>query len=266
MPERCEAEPGHSFDAQRYRAWSGHQREWGKRLLGQMGLRGDERVIDLGCGDGLLTAMIAGEVPRGSVLGVDASIEMIEEARKLEAGNLRFEVLDVSLLSFDGEFDLAFSNAALHWVLDHGPLLRRIRRALEDDGRVYLNFAADGNCSNLFRVVREEMASARFRGQFEGFTWPWFTPTVGEYEGLVEEAGFSEISVTSQIADRHFSRDELVNWIEQPSLVPFLEHISDVKARKEFNARVVDRMVEETRQPDGTYFETFRRVNVVARR
>jgi trans-aconitate 2-methyltransferase len=209
---------GYGFDAERYRNWSKHQKEWGARLISQMVLRGDEGVIDLGCGDGLLTARIAELVPDGHVLGVDASSSMIEAAQGSEGGNLRFEVLDINHLSFVESFDVAFSNAALHWITDHPRLLRGIHRALRPGGRIYLNFAADGNCSNLFRIEREEMASARFSRFFEDFEWPWYMPVVRDYVELVEGAGFLEHSITGQVADRHFTQEELVNWIEHATV------------------------------------------------
>jgi trans-aconitate methyltransferase len=257
---------GYGFDAERYRNWSKHQKEWGVRLISQMTLRGDEGVIDLGCGDGLLTTKIAELVPDGQVLGVDASSSMIEVATGQEGGNLRFEVLDINHLSFVESFDVAFSNAALHWVTDHRTLLRSIHRALRPGGHIYLNFAAAGNCSNLFRIEKEEMASPRFRSYFEDFEWPWFMPVVAEYAGLVEEAGFLEHWITGQVADRHFTQEELVNWIEQPSIVPLLEHLKLPEVREHFRKRVVGRMIEETGQADGSYFETFRRINVIAAR
>ena len=255
---------GYGFDAERYRNWSKHQKEWGSALIAQMALRGDESVIDLGCGDGVLTAKIAGLVPRGDVLGVDASSSMIEAARRSETGNLRFQVLDVNHMPFIAQFDVVFSNAALHWITDHRSLLRSIHQALRPEGRIYLNFAADGNCSNLFRIEREEMASERFHRYFEDFRWPWFMPVVEEYSQMVEGTGFHEVQVSGQVADRTFAREELVNWIEQPSIVPLLEHLRNEEVREDFRRRVVERMIEETRQPDGSFFETFRRINVIA--
>jgi len=257
---------GYGFDAERYRNWSKHQKEWGARLISQMALRGDESIIDLGCGDGLLTAKLAELVPDGQVLGVDASSAMIEAAQGSEGGNLRFEVLDINYLSCSERFDVAFSNAALHWVTDHRRLLSNLHQALRPGGRIYLNFAADGNCSNLFRIEREEMTSSRFSGYFEDFEWPWYMPVVRDYAQLVEAAGFLEHSITGQVADRRFTQEELVNWIEQPSIVPLLEHLRLPRVREDFRRRVVERMIEETRQPDGSFFETFRRINVVASR
>lgn len=257
---------GYGFDAERYRDWSRPQKEWGAKLIASMCLRGDESVLDIGCGDGLLTAQIAALVPNGKVVGIDSSSNMIGLAMELQGSNLSFQVLDAKDMSFHEEFSVAFSNAALHWVTDHRSLLRKVRRALAPGGRVHFNFAGEGNCSNLFRVEREEMASMEFAPLFQDFVWPWFMPRPDDYSRMVRHAGFAEVRVEGQVADRHFSTEELVNWIEQPSIVPLLEHLKDPVLRQEFRDRVVRRMVEETRTPDGRHFETFRRVDVYAKK
>jgi trans-aconitate 2-methyltransferase len=85
----------HEFDGERYAQASAHQREWGARIIAELGLRGDERVLDLGCGDGGLTARLADLVPGGEVLGIDASRGMIEAAQPKARGNLRFRCMDI---------------------------------------------------------------------------------------------------------------------------------------------------------------------------
>jgi len=109
----------HEFDGKKYEKASTHQKEWGMKLIAELGLRGTERVLDLGCGDGALTAQIAAHLPRGKALGIDASEGMIDVARQKQTGNLHFVLMDINELSFVEEFDVVFSNATLHWVQDH---------------------------------------------------------------------------------------------------------------------------------------------------
>jgi len=257
---------GYAFDAERYKHWSRPQKEWGALLIEQMALQGQESVLDIGCGDGLLTARIAELLPAGRAFGIDSSSTMIEEAGKLTAENVQFMVLDASRMRFEEEFTVAFSNAALHWVTDHRNLLARVHAALLPEGRMFFNFAADGNCASLFRVVREEIGGNEFGPYFKDFAWPWFMPVVEEYGSWVKEAGFKDVRVTGRVADQRFTLDELVNWIEQPSIVPLMEHLREPTMKQRFRDKVVARMVEETRQPDGSFFEAFRRINVVARK
>ncbi len=135
----------HEFDGERYGQASVHQREWGTTLIAELSLQGTEHVLDLGCGDGALTARIAALVPRGHVMGIDASQGMIAAAQPKARENLRFVRMDINSLSFSGEFDVAFSNATLHWVKDHQRLYKSVGRALRPGGRIRFNFAAQGN-------------------------------------------------------------------------------------------------------------------------
>lgn len=130
------------FDGERYRQASAHQKEWGARLIAELGLRGNEDILDLGCGDGVLTASLADAVPHGSVIGIDSSEGMIEVANGQHRHNLTFRLLDIFESGYRYEFDIVFSNATLHWIKNHSKLLTIVRRALKDGGVLRANFAA----------------------------------------------------------------------------------------------------------------------------
>jgi len=254
----------HEFDGKKYEKASSHQQEWGRMLLAGLGLRGDEKVLDLGCGDGSLTLHIAELLPEGEVTGIDASQGMIEAARPKAGENLRFLLLDIDDIDFVDTFDVVFSNAALHWVKDHEKLLRNVLRALQPGGRVRFNFAGHGNCMAFFRVIREVMAMERYRPAFSSFEWPWYMPSVDEYAALAGSSGLQNPEVWGENADRHFpDRETMIRWIDQPSLVPLLPYVAE-NERRAFRDAVVRRMIEETLQPDGRCFETFRRINLSA--
>jgi trans-aconitate 2-methyltransferase len=254
----------HEFDGKQYAKASTHQQEWGTKLIAELGLQGSERVLDLGCGDGTLTAQIAEMLPGGDVVGIDASQGMMDAARPKTRENLHFFLLDINDLDFFEEFDAVFSNATLHWVKDHRRLYRNVSRALRPGGRIRFNFAGEGNCSNFFKVVRQAMGTDRFGGHFTRFDWPWYMPSVDEYLHLAESSGLRDVRVWPENADRYFPDVEtMIRWIDQPSLVPFLACVPACD-KTEFRDFVVRRMIEETKQSDGRCFETFRRINVSA--
>jgi trans-aconitate 2-methyltransferase len=256
----------HEFDGKKYEKASDHQREWGFKLIAELGLLGIESVLDLGCGDGSLTAQLADLLPNGEVVGIDASQGMIDAARPKAGSRLRFLIMDINDLDFTECFDVVYSNATLHWVKDQVRLLRNVRRALRPGGRLRFNFAADGNCASFLVVIREAMAREEFRRFFTGFVWPWYMPGVAEYQVLCESSGFQDIRVWGENADRFFPDEAaMIRWIDQPSLVPFLPCLPE-QARETFRSFVIDRMIGRTRQTDGRCFETFRRINVSARR
>ena len=257
----------YDFDGEKYKQASSQQKAWGRKLIAELDLRGDEHILDLGCGDGALTAELAELVPDGSVLGIDSSVSMIETARRDHDGaNLRFELCDINAIDFESEFDVIFSNAALHWVKNHRRLLANVYKSLKDRGTARFQFAGDGNCSNLIAVLQETISQKDYAGYFENFEWPWYMPVVEQYRKLLDEAAFVEKRLWHQDANKHFgSAEEMVRWIDQPGLVPFLRHV-DEKDRQHFRDAVVERMIERTRQSDGTCFETFCRINVLARK
>lgn len=254
----------YEFDGKRYQDSSAHQKEWGARLIGEFDLCGKERILDLGCGDGALTARLAELVPSGEVIGIDASQGMIDTARQHEARNLRFLLMDINKMPFSWEFDLLFSNATLHWILDHRSLLEKAHRALRAGGALRFNFAGEGNCSRFFTVIREAMARPEFSRCFSDFQWPWYMPTVEEYQRLMVHSPFREVRVWGENADRFFPDEEaMIKWVDQPSLVPFLACVNQAD-KADFRRFVVKGMIAATRQEDGRCFETFRRINVSA--
>jgi trans-aconitate methyltransferase len=256
----------HEFDGRKYEKASAHQKEWGTTLIAELGLRGTEHVLDLGCGDGALTAQMADLLPQGQVVGMDVSRGMIEAAQPRAKANLRFLLMDINDLCFRAEFDVVFSNATLHWVKDHRRLYENVGRALRPGGRIRFNFAGDGNCSHFTKVIQEAMTQPAFSAHFADFLWPWYMPVIDEYTALVESSGLQDVHVWGENADRFFADAEaMIRWIDQPSIVPFLTCVPQ-EQRKEFRDYVVRQMIEETKQSDGRCFETFRRINVSARK
>jgi len=104
-----------------------------------------------------------------------------------------------------------------------------------------------------------------FNDYFTDFRWPWYMPAIEEYQELLEKYSYVNTKLWPQKADKSFSnKDMLITWIEQPCIVPFLKQIDDDKMRKQFRDIVIDKMVARTERDDGSYFEQFRRINVLA--
>ena len=253
----------HEFEGKKYEKASAHQKEWGAKLVSELALKGNERVLDLGCGDGVNTALMAELLPNGEVVGLDASKGMIDTAKSRESDNLQFIIMDIDEIAFEDEFDVIYSNAALHWVKDHRLLFRNVYRALRNGGILRFNFAADGNCAHFFKVIRKAMAKAEFSRFFSDFSWPWYMPTVHEYTQLVNQSELMAVKVWGENADRYFPDTEtMIGWLDQPSLVPFMACLEE-SHRADFREYVIGEMIRETKQEDGQCFETFRRINLL---
>jgi SAM-dependent methyltransferase len=141
-----------------------------------------ERVLDLGCGDGVLTAEL---VARGcSVVGVDASPAQVEAAR---ARGLDARVMDGHSLTFDEEFDAVFSNAAMHWMTEPGRVITGVWRALRPGGRFVGEFGGKGCVARIVAALRDALA---VQGVDPEPIQPWYFPDDAEYRRRLEGAGF----------------------------------------------------------------------------
>jgi SAM-dependent methyltransferase len=144
--------------------------------------RKGERVLDLGCGDGVLTARL---VALGSqVAGVDGSASMVDAARAL---GLDARVMDGQALTFDREFDAVFSNAALHWMKQPRSVIDGVFRALKPGGRFVGELGGHGNVATIVTALE---AALRARGVDPGPLNPWYFPTDEQYRALLSARGF----------------------------------------------------------------------------
>ena len=256
----------YEFDGKLYEKASIFQQEWGNKLISELNLKGNEDILDLGCGNGLLTAKLAKLVPNGNVIGVDASEGMIKVAKEKEENNLKFLLMDINQIDLNRQFDFIFSNATLHWIKNHKQLWTNIYKLLNPNGFVRFNFAADGNNSNLIKVIKETIVFEEYKKYFSEFQWPWYMPSVDEYENNLKDFAFSELNVWSENADRFFpDKEAVIRWVNQPNIVPFLENIPEDK-KELFREIVIEQMIKETLQENGRCFETFRRINVLAKK
>jgi trans-aconitate 2-methyltransferase len=162
-------------------------------VLALLDLKGTERVLDLGCGNGKVTAEIAARLPEGSVVGVDSSAEMIAFAASHFAPrvrpNLRFETADIRQLHFQQEFDLVVSFNALHWIPQQDVALGSIRSAMKANGSAQLRLVPAGKRKSLENVIEETRLSPRWVDYFHEFHDPYLHLTPEQYGALAERNG-----------------------------------------------------------------------------
>jgi len=185
-------------------------------VLALLEVRGDERVLDVGCGDGRITAQIADRVVAGSVVGVDASPDMIAHAaREYGPGarnarpNLRFEVADARALPFHAAFDLLVSFNALHWVHAPEAPLRGIAETLAPAGRAQLRLVTRGAATSLEEVAEATRREPRWASHFGGFEDPYLRLDADEYAAAAARCGLRVLRVHTEAKAWDFHTDEV---------------------------------------------------------
>ena len=199
------------WDGTAYRKVNALQQWLADNVLTRLPLIGVSTVLDVGCGDGRITAEIAARVPEASVVGIDPSPGMISVAPS--GGRLSFDLGDVCSMTYQDRFDLVVSFNALHWVLDQGRALDRIAAALRHDGRAVLVFVCAGPRTSLEAVAMQVAASARWAEHFEGFSAPFIHPDVTDWCALAETRGLEVRTTRVQDVSWDFgSRSALARW------------------------------------------------------
>ena len=242
-----------TWNAAEYAANSTVQQTWARELIARLHLRGDEHILDVGCGDGKITAEIARAVPHGLVTGVDASIEMISFAQKTfpsaSHANLSFQVTDarrIETLAAPRPFDLIFSNAALHWVDDHQAILRGAAAVLKSGGRLMVSCGGKGNAHDVFLALRPEMRLKRWRECFRGMTMPYFFHAPEAYGKWLPKFGFKICQLELAPKDVLYAGAAgLATWL-RATWLPYVQRVPE-NVREEFIAAVTHRYL--TRHP-----------------
>jgi trans-aconitate methyltransferase len=178
----AEIREAQTWSAQGYAQNAAFVPAYGSAVLDLLAPRPDERILDLGCGDGVLTGEIAA---RGAaVVGVDSSAELLAQAN---ARGLETRRLDGQALTFRAEFDAVFTNAALHWMRDHDAVIQGVRRALKPGGRFVGEFGGHGNVA---AIVTALLAALEKQGIEGASRIPWVFPTPEEWRERLERHGF----------------------------------------------------------------------------
>src|ERR1700693_890535 len=246
------------WDAKLYNAKHDFVWKYGSDVVSLLEPRAGERVLDLGCGTGHLTAQIAES--GAHVTGVDRSAEMVAAAR-LAYPNLKFEISDATKLTYREEFDAVFANATLHWIHEPELVLQAVWKALRAGGRFVAEFGGKKNIramQNAFDESLVELGTAK-----HGEVQPWYYPSVSEYSTLVERNGFEVRLIT--LFDRPTGLADgaagMRNWIVMFG-GDYLAKAGEAK-REEYL-----RKVEEKLRPklfrDGQWWADYRRLRLVA--
>jgi trans-aconitate 2-methyltransferase len=193
------------WDAGLYHRISEPQFEWGVSVLSRLSLEGDEAVLDVGCGTGRLTRELARRVPRGSVTATDRSWSMLEKAgATLRPLGITTVLADATALPFSETFDVIFSTATFHWVLDHDALFSSLVRALRPGGRLHAQCGGGPNLARLLRRADALMREEPFASHFRTWREPWVFEDPDESAARLRRAGFTGVATGLESAPASF--------------------------------------------------------------
>jgi trans-aconitate 2-methyltransferase len=182
------------WDAATYDRISDVQVGWALEQLERLPLRGDEVVLDAGCGSGRVTAELVRRLPRGRVYGVDVAPSMAEHAAAALGDRATILCQDLVALELPEPMDAIFSNATFHWIHDHDALYAALHAAMKPGARLVAQCGGRGNIDDFRRRADEVASEAPFAAHFTGWQRPWNYAGDEETATRLQNAGFIDVS------------------------------------------------------------------------
>jgi trans-aconitate 2-methyltransferase len=244
------------WDAATYDRISAPQRQWAAEQLDRLDLRGDEVVLDAGCGSGAITELLADRVPEGRVYGVDLAPSMTAHAAQTLGDRATILTQDLAELDLPEPVDVIFSNATFHWVPDHDALFAALARNLRPGGRLIAQCGGKGNIDSFRRVGESLTQESPYAEYFAGWTQPWNYATAEETAERLDRAGFTGIE--TWLEPRPTTPPEPRAFAETVCLVRHLDLLPE-----ELGARFVDEVLARMGDP---LVLDYVRLNMVAQR
>ncbi len=249
------------WNAKEYHFNSEEQFQVARSIVESLALRGDEAVLDIGCGDGKITAMIQAKASEGQTMGIDISTSMVSYARAMFP-HIKFEQKDAHLIDFDNQFDLVVSFTAMQWVTDQRQALQGIYKALKSSGKTIIEMP-QGLPTPFQAAVDKVKNDAKWREYFVNYSPNWRFYECNEYRSLLEEANFTIESINSREITHEFpSRQAIIGFLRQ--WFPYLSQIPSDSEKSVFLEQVVDEYMKNLNLSSQEVPFKVRRLNVVA--
>jgi trans-aconitate methyltransferase len=244
---------GQRWDPERYAKSAGFVPELGLDAVALLAPRPGERILDLGCGEGTLTQLLA--EAGAQVVGVDASPEMIEAA---QARGLDARMVDGRKLPFEREFDAVFSNAALHWMRDLPAVIGGVRRALKPGGRFVGEMGAEGNVATVQDAIETVLER---RGINADRLNPWVFPNADGFHSLLRLRGFRMLHLDSFERPVDLPGD-MADWLA--TFAGAFLSAFDGEERGDVVAEIRAVLSDSLRRDDGTWWVDYVRLRFAA--
>jgi len=258
------------WNAAVYHRVSQPQVNWGRRVLARLEVRGDETVLDAGCGTGRLTAELLERLPNGRVIALDRSASMIEAARAWLAPRfgdrvsfLQADVETIDLETLGTPVDLIFSTAMFHWVLDHPRLFASLYGVLRPGGWLVAQCGGGPNLARLRERADAVLASPPFVPYFAGWSGPWEFADAEVTAARLRAAGFSDVETDVEPAPTTFpDRESFAEFLTNVVFGAHLARMPDEEMRRAF----IETLTEQAAEDDPPFLLDYWRLNLRGRR
>jgi len=238
----------YDWDALTYDNISDVIESWGLDLIERLNWKGNEIVLDAGCGSGRLTKIISTKLPKGKVFAVDLDSSMIKLANERLGiiSNVKFIQSNICDIELQDKIDVIFSNAVLHWISNHRKVFEHFWQILKPNGQLSIQCGGYGNLTKTLYVFNKVRKSLEFCNYFcnrKGESiWnePWYFAKAEDTEKILKEIGFKniEVSLENKVAKFHDKEDYFI-FIKTIVLRPYLEYLSNDKLKNMFAKAVV---------------------------
>ena len=243
------------WNATSYERMSAPLEAMGREVLDRLDLRGDERVLDAGCGTGRVTAALVERLPRGEVVAVDGSPAMVDAARERLGDSVELHVADLIELTLDRPVDAILSTATFHWIADHDALFARLREVLKPGGRLVAQCGGAGNVAALKAAAEAVGERKPYADALAGWPGPW--NFAGTHETAEHLTRLGWVDVWTWLQHVRVEPDDPHEYLGTVALGEHLERLDEP-----LRARFVDEVLDELDEPVVDYV----RLNILARR
>lgn len=261
------ASESREWNSAAYDRISAPQFSWGKKVLERLTLRGDELILDAGCGTGKLTGELLSQLPQGRVIGLDLSRNMVTKARENLASRfprqIFFLAADLQNLPFNGVFDGIFSTAAFHWVPDHEWLFRNLYQALRPGAWLVAQAGGIRNLDRLLKRVAELSQDPKYARHLRHYHYPWVYPDPDTEARRLRNAGFEDIEAGLEPAPTRFAgAGDFTEFVRNVILHRLLQYLPEPEERAAF----LMTLAEQAAADAPPYELDYVRLNLRARR
>jgi trans-aconitate 2-methyltransferase len=228
-----------AWDGPSYDRVSAPMEALGREVVARMGLRGDETVLDAGCGSGRVTEALIDALPRGRVIAVDASESMVSAARNRLHGRADVRRADLLELELERPVDAVLSTATFHWIGDHDRLYAHLHAALRRGGRLTAQCGGEGNVAAVHRAAAAVGAAPDFAKHLSGWRGPWNFTSPAQAERALRGAGFADVNCW--LTPVSVTPDEPLEYLRTIVLGAHLERLP-AEQHDRFAAAVTERL------------------------